>query len=144
MFNGVVTLPAFGFGRIPVVNGIVVVVRALKGTPVLEALSPLGRGVALASLSIDMPLPDPASLVAIVIEAMGDTAMLWSERKIVQIEAVGKWIFSGDQGGPMRTAHGNTGYGMGEIDALAGKLVEVRRDNIGIACVAVITVTPLI
>jgi hypothetical protein len=110
----------------------------------LEALSPLWRGIALTSLSIDMPLPDPASLVAIVIEAMGDTAMLWSEGKIVQIEAVGKWMFSGDQAGPMRAAYWDSGYGMREIDALAGKLVEVRRDDIGIPCVAVITVTPLV
>jgi hypothetical protein len=120
LFDGVVTLPLLFLGRIAVIEGVVVVVRALQSTPVFETLAPFRWSEVAAALSIDVPLADPACFVTCVIETVGYAAVFGGEREIVQIETMGEWVFSRDKRRSVWTAYGDSGNRVGEVDALAG------------------------
>ena len=63
---------------------------------------------------------------------------------IVDKDAVGQGVLARQQGGTRRAADRDAGDGMGEVDALGGQPVEVRRPHLPVAGVSGVLRPPLI
>ncbi len=96
LLDGIVTLPLLFLWSVAEIGRIVVVVSALEGSPVLEALAAFGRGEVVTALTVDVPFSDPAGLVAGLVEAVRNAAVFGRERKVVEVESVREGIFAGD------------------------------------------------
>ena len=64
--------------------------------------------------------------------------------EIVNKDAVGQGVLAGQQGGTRRAADRDAGDGMGEVDALGGQPVQVRRPHLPVAGVSGVLRAPLI
>ncbi len=125
-----------------VVERVIVVVAALTGFPVIETEMFFRRNegqppaIVAVGTAVNVPFADVSGAVTGVAKRFTQGGPVGFQFHVIDDDAVGERVLTGEQAAALRTADGAAGNGVGEVDALFFETIEHWRSDIGVAVVA--------